>query len=711
MPLFSQKQPQSQPASSMTLNRRKNLHLPLEIISCIGILSSNPHLSTINRAFYQVASNNHYRAKWLLYRYSQAEAMAMMWNYKFMHCVNGKCGCKCDKVAVRASQYQTQSNHQWPFSWNALCNLAQFTCQKESFLQISELVQPLHDAAHQHLDTRPTIPIPQKPQTASICPLEKYQMELLSCLAYYGGDISSVYNLTLCMAVQYGHLNLVALVLLLGANPEARIGRHRLSTARISPYKSALALKEATYKLNLFFESKQMLPHYNLRQKQFSRYRHNQYFRDSGSAPPSLNPQNSQHIVPYHFILAEQSHINIAVIGNTFDWNTTTTHALDNSNQNHETSQNLDSLVSENDANSFRAFTTVPDEVNLENPNALFRVGVASLFPDDSWEYDADILRSIFYQAVFSHHIPLIRILLGLDTTILDETRQRLQSQNSWFKTKIKRGKVSYKTLSAALSCALAQNHIDIANILIKEAGVSASIEMVQSIITRAGIWRVCLGNRSRFANHLKLCIQSLNETDFQRTAAHMLKSSIELGVPGAAEAIISRCVKNEEMHRLTYPFTSTPGVSVSSLEQTSADLINAWNGLPLYASVYSGNPEATAYLLSFPSIRVSTFTVKRLRHCLWVLGIEMFVFVLFMVLVCMLGYWIGITLQAGDDSIAMNRQGSSLAQLGGMALVSLLAIFIMYRFVPFHRIVKALLLIYHFQKNYDGAEVNHNVP
>ncbi|KAJ1341705.1 hypothetical protein BSLG_003726 [Batrachochytrium salamandrivorans] len=186
------------------------------------------------------------------------------------------------------------------------------------------------------------------------------------------------------------------------------------------------------------------------------------------------------------------------------------------------------------------------------------------------------------------------------------------------------------------------------------DTATASTVEMMQDLISRAGLWRVVFGDRTRFSEHLKLCISGLSDLDFQRISAHLLKSCAEIGSPSVIAAILSRGAKTAS-RSASLPIP--PPLPLPSLPEgsgdTVADLVNVWEGTPLYAAVSSGNIKVTAFLLSVPEIRLEAFTRTRFMYCFGVLAIEAGVLALFATLVGVMLFWIAAAVQGGYSIMA----------------------------------------------------------
>ncbi|KAH6590830.1 hypothetical protein BASA61_005117 [Batrachochytrium salamandrivorans] len=787
----------SRPNASKTPEKqtsaRQQQDIPLEIISTIGILSGNPHLSKVNRVFSHVTSSTQFRAKWLLYHHGRSNALAMVWNYGFMNSKGTKCGCTCAAVALKSVQQGLQDTAKGTHSlslsrWRAVCELVHSVCRGEVFVQksfprlmdgsfpsslppcsldnapasrseshapldvcafIKEPVQSMtssstlqiHDGgishtAHIDIDSAPkphSLPLhlhgvkrvqPSTPSdlnvasssmhayTGSKCPLEQYQIELITSLVYYGGDISAFCHMSLCMAATYGHLHLVELVMSFGADPETRIGRHHLPVDGLSTRRSVQALYKCPGKIKELYLGV-MWPHHDFRQKQIRRYRSQMYFLDrmqhseggQEMGDTTHDGQDRATLVAEESTAPNPFTVVVVVVGSAEGL---TSHQ--NTIDSHPTLANptptnlavLPPIVTTTEPVQDIA-TTVPDELNLNDPNTLFDLGIAHLFPENDWEYDACILRSLFYQAVLLHHVQLTRLLLGLPLChggSLPSHHARSISSSTLAVVNPRHIQVSSKTRTAALSCAFVQNHLDIADVLIHDTATASTVEMMQDLISRAGLWRVVFGDRTRFSEHLKLCISGLSDLDFQRISAHLLKSCAEIGSPSVIAAILSRGAKTAS-RSASLPIP--PPLPLPSLPEgsgdTVADLVNVWEGTPLYAAVSSGNIKVTAFLLSVPEIRLEAFTRTRFMYCFGVLAIEAGVLALFATLVGVMLFWIAAAVQGGYSIMATDVQGVSLAQMAGMTLLSWLAVTVMYHLAPFHHILWGLRMVYLAQR------------
>ncbi|KAI9193595.1 uncharacterized protein BJ171DRAFT_525153 [Polychytrium aggregatum] len=219
--------------------------------------------------------------------------------------------------------------------------------------------------------------------------------------------------------------------------------------------------------------------------------------------------------------------------------------------------------------------------------------------------------------------------------------------------------------LSEALDVALMARSIQIAEILVSE-GARATSRTVQKLIRRGTAWRLTLGVRERYSGALVLAIQTLPDSEFRRLEGFLMRSCAEIGAVSAVKACVDR----------------------------GGD-VNVWDGIPLYTSIYNGNLEVNRYLLSV-NATTDYFDWRQKLFCLTLMSIEAFAIALFLILafiwitgvVCSLGQWVGVTPATGNRLLSGwgGDPGTTMAELTAMATPSALALILMYRLAPFHR-------------------------
>ena len=129
---------------------------------------------------------------------------------------------------------------------------------------------------------------------------------------------------------------------------------------------------------------------------------------------------------------------------------------------------------------------------------------------------------------------------------------------------------------------------------------------------------------------------------------------------------------------------------------------VNISDGLPLYTSIYSGNLEITRYLLDLekvPALNVNTYGWKQHAFCVMLISIELAAILMFLVLTVI---WIiglldlkektpgGIQF---DEENSISGDGSLLA-LNWMVIPAVCSLLIMYRLVPFHRLLMGIIAV-----------------
>ncbi|KAJ3328117.1 hypothetical protein HDU76_010566, partial [Blyttiomyces sp. JEL0837] len=222
--------------------------------------------------------------------------------------------------------------------------------------------------------------------------------------------------------------------------------------------------------------------------------------------------------------------------------------------------------------------------------------------------------------------------------------------------------------------------------------------------------------------------------------------------------------LRNEDFQRISFPLIRSAAEigSVKVLRQVvqkGAD-VNAWDGFPLYASVYNGNLEATLFLLNEAHVDTAYFGFRQRCFCIGLILIEFFALAMFSLLVLL---WIvglitaiksgtitgsntssssgpttsslpinvtlaftsatallsatatgtgtgtgtgTLTASANSNSgftdfsgpgvgfLVQSTDGVTVGELTGMAIPSAIALIIMYKLVPFHRMCLAFGIV-----------------
>ncbi|KAJ3300653.1 hypothetical protein HK104_008587 [Borealophlyctis nickersoniae] len=293
----------------------------------------------------------------------------------------------------------------------------------------------------------------------------------------------------------------------------------------------------------------------------------------------------------------------------------------------------------------------------------------------------------LLLQAVRENQIPLIRLFLRDPPAIPPD----LSSQ--------------------ALTVALNHSHHTAANILLHN-GARIHPRSLHNILHRAQTRRLALGPRDAYARHLFIGILALDTSDYLRLRATIIRACAEIGCVEGLKACVLRGPDGEAFNATLQSTTASADPS----SQTTTNVIlptnpvggdaDAWSGLPLYASVYNGNLQATRYLLHHAGATTRNFTFKQRSFCIMLLTVEAMAMAMFGVLV---GVWIfgisqGVARRANptsapdpiadpENDINMSAPDSvTIGELTGLAVPSLLALGIMYRLVPFHDMLRAYL-------------------
>ncbi|KAJ3116383.1 hypothetical protein HDU96_009741 [Phlyctochytrium bullatum] len=268
---------------------------------------------------------------------------------------------------------------------------------------------------------------------------------------------------------------------------------------------------------------------------------------------------------------------------------------------------------------------------------------------------------SLLLQAVRANHVSLARILVR---------QYVVQRRSGAGQSTVK---ISDATLKAALSYAFRASRLEMCRVLVDEGGATSTMDMVHELVARASTWRLTIGVREKLSEYLLIGIRCLPPDDFFNISATLMRSSAEIGCPRVTRLCFER----------------------------GAD-INVWEGLPLYASVYNGNLEVTRVLLDEAHVDVTFFGWKQKLFCTGLICIEGFAILMFTLLVLMwtvgmfqiIQSWITPGKGGGVVTITSYADGVSVGELTGMAVPSALALAVMYRLVPFHRMCIGFYLV-----------------
>ncbi|KAJ3245038.1 hypothetical protein HDU78_009991 [Chytriomyces hyalinus] len=278
----------------------------------------------------------------------------------------------------------------------------------------------------------------------------------------------------------------------------------------------------------------------------------------------------------------------------------------------------------------------------------------------------------LLLQAVQANHIKLAKLLLS-------RNHRRHTSNNG----------VCMPLVSAALKEAFELDKLEMCAVIIEHGRVKPTADIVQSLVSRAGMWRLLCGLRNKLTPSIVYAVNHLPEDDFAMMSASLIRSSAEIGSVDFLKACIAR----------------------------GGD-VNVWNGHALHASIYNGNLEVTDHLLE-PSVHTSTanFGSRQKAFCIGLMMIEGFALLMFSLLlilwaIALVAYVQSITMKPDPDSHELitwtfnstaggnqtmwtnsNTERSplggsdiTLGELSGMAIPSSLALLVMYRLVPLHK-------------------------
>lgn len=291
----------------------------------------------------------------------------------------------------------------------------------------------------------------------------------------------------------------------------------------------------------------------------------------------------------------------------------------------------------------------------------------------------------LLLQAVQENQLHLVELLVStppVNIPVRSSSMQQ-QQQQTIATLPILNQKISKETLENCLWEAIKTNKSEIARILIKEGGAKPTIEMMGILLQKAGTWRLGCGLRDKFSPLMVVLVHALDDESFDRLSNSIVRNCSEIGSADGIAACVER----------------------------GAD-VNAWEGLALYSAVYSGNVEVVKYILfQVRSVNLLHFGLRQQFFCVVLMIIESLAIGMFFVLIAI---WIvGLASISSSSSSSSNSatglgtdsttttgpfgqysSNFSVTELTCMAIPAALALTIMYRLVPFHRLCFAFHLV-----------------
>ncbi|TPX38099.1 hypothetical protein SmJEL517_g00334 [Synchytrium microbalum] len=149
-------------------------------------------------------------------------------------------------------------------------------------------------------------------------------------------------------------------------------------------------------------------------------------------------------------------------------------------------------------------------------------------------------------------------------------------------------------TLQNALKLSLTNNDHEMAALLLT-SGALPTAGMVHELLARAQTWRISMGYTERFTELLTRLIPEMPDREWQRIELPAVRTVCEIGSVPVIKTIFEDRHIDVDMH----------------------------SGICLYASVYSGNSQATAYLVHEAGANVDYFTWSRILFCVGLAFIE----------------------------------------------------------------------------------------
>lgn len=263
---------------------------------------------------------------------------------------------------------------------------------------------------------------------------------------------------------------------------------------------------------------------------------------------------------------------------------------------------------------------------------------------------------SLLQKAVEWNYIGLASVLLASQGSSQDSTNA-----------------FSPEILKKRLRQALDNGQIEMSRLLIHVGHAVASPGMVQRIMNKGAYYRLLWPSKSKMMNNvIGVALEGLSDEDMEARGPALVKMLAELGcVPG-----IQVCVDR--------------GID-----------ININEGIILSSCAYNGNLDLFEYLLQHPQVDLDLFTQSQRLFCISLISVETLAITMFTLL---LVAWIMTLVETVHDAMSpQNRwsspDGVSVWELSAISLPSVLAISLMYRLVPIHRLVKILRRIGREQK------------
>ncbi|KAJ1566058.1 seryl-tRNA synthetase, partial [Nowakowskiella sp. JEL0078] len=313
------------------------------------------------------------------------------------------------------------------------------------------------------------------------------------------------------------------------------------------------------------------------------------------------------------------------------------------------------------------------DPNDTEEPVTSFQTPATNGRFGDRLEEYSNFQTSLLLQAVRARHIRLLELLLvprmipisppsnlsePLSPVTINANNSEHIHQNSQHVCRI--SKMSHRTLSLCMYEAYKQagsvfesrrkTGIQICLLIALIGKAKPSSRLVQDVLLRAGLWRLSFGLRKRYEQLLVFSIEYMGDEDFRRSSSSLMRGCCEIGSVTCVQNLVRRAGRE--------------------------NVVNVWDGLPLYASVYNGNLAVTNYLLG-EECRADTslFTWKKTGFILGLIFIEGE------------GYEAPSLEQVGYLTGLTGQNQISIFELTGMAVPSAVTLTMMYRLVPFHQL------------------------
>ncbi|KAJ3122902.1 hypothetical protein HK098_002348 [Nowakowskiella sp. JEL0407] len=636
---------------------KQEFDLPNEILEKIFIYATNAKLAYLNRKLYQISKSPLTRSRWLISKYGVSNSMACCWKWRFMRVyfpdlnpdllindeymsqtrsmkkfgeimrqkfkMRKRCNCRgLLGENLSHEEIQSQNTPNTASSWTRWIQVYYNELIRHGGNFTNQVVQFLYSA-----DDSPDSKFTK-------CPLERKQMLILAALIDLGANVRSGGDMSLRQAAKWGHLNLVEMLLICGADPNASIAR------------GYRAIRATNHRLQQFSSGLFTWP----------------WERIGGGAPVLGN--------------TTQSPVNLT--------NPLTPPPAPPGIEQPQANNNNQNIAINNNNNQ-----------NVNNNNTRRQ--------KKKENYETILL----FQAVRAKNIPLLELLL--QPRLIPAARQSLLLNSATLPQPIAQtselnsptnshstpsndqntipitpnfylvSRVSYHTLQKCLEEAFSEagsifpkrreTGLNICRLLINTGKARPNPRLVQKLLIRASCWRVTLGVRRRFEDLLVLAIESMSRDKLEMCKAYIMRSICEIGSKKSAGALVKR---------------------------VGRDVVNVWDGIPLYFGVAGANLQVVEYLLSEECrVDTSTFNWKRILTVTFMIFTETFaltvcslVIILWLmgVIKILIAYIMGTTITFSQPKT--NSLRFTIWDQTALTVTAVLSITFLYRLAPLNEMI-----------------------